>query len=365
MIDTVVVAIPMSRLRPDIICNNHREWEGWDVRTRRGFPIHLRNPTAAETSSGLYYPRLTGYRMGNKLRGVLSVANIEFSAPKLIYGNNVDELNDASFVVVLERLGHRLRQMGFMPDLQAIADGAVREVHYSKNLLLGNRYTVSDVIEHLRRIGVSRRLRHLNVVYGGTGNSMTLGAKTYSLTLYDKNEEVKADMGVEIAHRLQQHKILRFEAKMGSRKLRSVFTLLGHDDTPTFRDIFSTERSQAVLLHYWDELISRDVLPLFSQPISPMELLRSVFQGQPEIKAKEAIYRTGMMLLARDRGGLGELRSLLDSRVNKETWYRFQRHLRHVSTTIAALQPDEWYWLLDTQLREFEPLRLLTGEDAE
>lgn len=361
MIDTVVIAVPMSQLLPGVACNNQREWEGWDVRTKRGFPIHHRNPNAAETASGLYYPRLTGYR----LNGVLSMVNIEFSVSKLVYGNNVDELNQTQFTLVLTLLGQRLGRMGFIPSMEALSEGVVREVHYSKNLLLENGYTVPDVIDQLRRLGVSRRLRHLNVMYGGSGNSMTLGTKSYSLALYDKGEEVRADMGHEAMERLGERQIVRYEVRMGSRKMAALFPLLGYDGPSAFRDIFSGERSQKVLLHYWEEMISRDVLPLFSQSLSPMELLRGIFQGQPGIKAKEAIYRIGMMMVARDRGGLGELRSLLDSRVNRGTWYRFLRQLRQASVSVAALQPDEWYWMLDTQLREFQPLRLLTKYDVE
>src|SRR5262245_45400465 len=69
------------------------------------------NPTNADRAAGRYVPRLTLTRrkgptgFGNTLR-------IEFSAPKLLFGNNFDELSQEDFHAVLGALSEALNKLG-------------------------------------------------------------------------------------------------------------------------------------------------------------------------------------------------------------------------------------------------------------
>src|SRR5579883_2108972 len=69
------------------------------------------NPTKTELERGIYRPRLTLTKRCANGGYILSL-RIEFSAPKLLYHNNFDELQDANFENVLDVLHRKVTCMG-------------------------------------------------------------------------------------------------------------------------------------------------------------------------------------------------------------------------------------------------------------
>jgi len=55
------------------------------------------NSTKAESDQGIYKPRLTVTKRYNQNSGYNIVLKIEFSAPKMLFGNNFDEPTDDDF----------------------------------------------------------------------------------------------------------------------------------------------------------------------------------------------------------------------------------------------------------------------------
>src|ERR1043165_3434798 len=77
----------------------------------RGYFQCVQNPSKADLDAGRYLPRLTLAR--RKAGPDFSVTlRVEFSAPKLIYGNNFDELISRDFETVVVVLQKRLSEMG-------------------------------------------------------------------------------------------------------------------------------------------------------------------------------------------------------------------------------------------------------------
>src|SRR5258706_10923497 len=72
------------------------------------------NPTPSELKSGIYKPRLTVTKRMNRQHEFEITMKIEFSIPKLLFGNNFDELEDSDFDKVIEILKQKLRDMGVL-----------------------------------------------------------------------------------------------------------------------------------------------------------------------------------------------------------------------------------------------------------
>src|SRR3990167_5853860 len=72
------------------------------------------NPTPNELKAGIYKPRLTITKRINKLRNFEIMLKIEFSVPKLLFGNNFDELEDSDFGKVVGILQTKLKEMGVL-----------------------------------------------------------------------------------------------------------------------------------------------------------------------------------------------------------------------------------------------------------
>ena len=70
------------------------------------------NPTKKELKQGIYKPRLTLSHRYTKNHTHEIMLRIELSLPKLLFGNNFDELQYKDFLPVIKKLAATLETMG-------------------------------------------------------------------------------------------------------------------------------------------------------------------------------------------------------------------------------------------------------------
>ena len=117
MIDTVCLLIPKDKMA---FISGISSWELYSKTEE--YTKYIRNPSKAERETGKYFPRLTGYK--RKFRQDANV-RIEFSVPKLIYLNNLDELEDKDFSKIIEILQERLQIMGVVISKNTLENASV------------------------------------------------------------------------------------------------------------------------------------------------------------------------------------------------------------------------------------------------
>lgn len=190
MIDTVILSIPTEQiLSLDLSTYGV---EPWDLQSKTSaYEKYVKNPSRRDLESGLYFPRLTGYKRKNGHLTWQKNVKIEFSAPKLLYQNNLDELVDEDFEKVVTALADRLRRMGIEIREQYLRDAEVRSVHYSKNVELTGGYTAQFVIGELGKINLNKRFDLTRARFMNDGQSLYLYTISHSFVLYDK----VADLG--------------------------------------------------------------------------------------------------------------------------------------------------------------------------
>ena len=99
-----------------------------------------------------YFPRLTvNPRWQN---GIQIPLRIEFSVPKLLFGNNVDELGQNDWETVIATLKSKLSQMGVKVFSAQLENALVSAVHFSKNIVLSPHYTASIALKTLGKVDV-------------------------------------------------------------------------------------------------------------------------------------------------------------------------------------------------------------------
>ncbi len=134
-----------------------------------------------------YYPRLTiTPRSKGKGFGTKNDLRIEFSVPKLIYGNNLKELSifDESFVYRF--LYQRLLEMG-VEIKTSLAKFEVSGFDTAKNIFLSKGYFSFQIIQELNKCTIDRRLDLDNKEYReGTGTTLQFYSKAHSFVIYDK-----------------------------------------------------------------------------------------------------------------------------------------------------------------------------------
>ena len=115
----------------------------------------VQNPTKSDLRAGRYQPRLTLNK--RKTSNAFAVTlRIEFSAPKLVLGNNFDELTSDDFGRVLDVLHRCLDEMGIRLSTDVLCSAPVSAIHYSKNIALTDYTTCSMVLSELARIDLTK-----------------------------------------------------------------------------------------------------------------------------------------------------------------------------------------------------------------
>ncbi len=267
--------------------------------------------------AGQYYPRLTLSRIPAR-HGVIISLRIEASLPKLVYGNNFDELGGADLSKVAWLLFWALKDMGVETSQEALLKASVSAIHYSKNILLGKYATCSMVITELQKVNISKRLDINRTVFINGGIAIKYHANSYEIAVYDKwadlqQSKISSKRGIErdydtqhIFHqRVKQSKpceVLRLEIRFVKRtSLRAALKLIGWQSDMTLEELFNETLSQKILLHYWRQIMAAwDVLAIAEN--QPEDIFRTIINAAPELKPLKAFQLTGALLVARSVG---------------------------------------------------------------
>ncbi len=375
MVDTFILSIPYRKVVTDAV--NDRIGSKWHLQNRTpGYDKYVRNPSAIHTKDGLYFPRVTAYvrkGSGSSWKNAESSIRIEFSAPKLIYQNNVDELVEDQFESVVQTLLERLRVMNVLILPQNLSAAEVRAVHYSKNIELQNGYTSQYVITELGKINLNKRFDFAKTRYLNDGQSMVAHTIAHEFVIYDKMADLtqskKRAIDKDQTPRQQSlfenlnkpknpREILRIEVRLNQkRKLDAFFKQLGFAPSPTFKDAFSASKSKAVMKHYWETMIGGNAAILFAHSMSTKDLLRQILLANKKMRPKEAIYRASALTMAHEGNGMRELRSILGKRESAQTWRRTVADIRDTAARLDKLRPRDWFDQITQGFEAYTPLK--------
>jgi hypothetical protein len=187
MIDTVCLLIPKQQMA---YLNGVASWELYSKTDQ--YSKFVRNPTKAEKDTGKYFPRLTGY---TRKFGQDENVRIEFSVPKLLFLNNLEELEDKDFRLVIETLQARLKTMGVLALAPLLENAVVSSIHFSKNIQLKDGYTVNHLISEMNKVNLRKSFDFARSRYINDGQSLYAHTKCHQLVIYDKIADLGKDKG--------------------------------------------------------------------------------------------------------------------------------------------------------------------------
>lgn len=354
MIDSICLSIPWREIQ-----NVGNDWDLLS-RTER-YSRYIKNPTKSDLETGYYFPRLTSY---SKWFNQNANVRIEFSVSKLVFLNNLDELEDADFPKVVATLQERLKTMGLIISEESIRNAVVSSVHFSKNILVEDGYTTNYLISEINKVNLRKVFDFTRSRYTNDGQSLYAHTASHEFIIYDKVADILASEKRAIdrdqthyqrglfcgAERLPE--IIRFEVRLvRKQKMNKVLEKLGYSQNPSFQDVFNSKLSKDVVTHYWQAVIKEGNNALLSISLSNKDILQSIFLEQKDIKPKQAIYLAGLLLLAKD--GVRELRSIVSKKSGERTWYRISKDLKLVSEFVTKNGIRNWVAQIDSKLDEF------------
>ena len=344
MLDTVILQLHQGQF--SILDYRQFKTEKDFVRKQPStFAKWINNPTAEDKKNGVYKPRLTLNR-----RGWEQTLRIEFSAPKLLFGNNLEESEEKDFDLIINTLWNRLKEMGVIVYSNDLKNAEVLSFHPSKNILLSNGCTSSFAIRQLNKVNVGKRFDIDVKDYRNGGQCLQFYTRIFSMVIYDKVNDYlrpqrraidkdqtkrQKDLFEELKKSNPFFEILRIEIRLnGKRKINEMVSRLGIDEDPCFKDIFKEGLSKKVLLYCWEQIFSKNEF-IFTLDDSPQKIFESLLSKDSKMKITKAFKITGLYLLAKDKEGIGGLRSLIDNYLPKKTnWEVVKRYLRALSDKI-------------------------------
>ncbi len=370
MIDTVVLELPFM----DYHITDHEQFNPptHNVAQSRVYLLkYVNNPTSQDRKDGLYKPRLTITKRRVKGRDHIPL-RIEFSVPKLIFGNNLDELHDADFSRVANTLQKILQTMGVSTTIKAIMSAKVSAVHYSKNVQLSDGSTASFAIKELSKINLTQKLDLSSTQFRNEGHSLQYYSNCHSFVIYDKIKDIAQTKGhaIDKDQTLQQLtlfdliegranplEILRLEVRISKRtKLKTLMTKLKSPNAdPEFKDVFSSKLAQAVLKHYWKEMVTENNLFLFVSTNEPQQMLKVLLRAG--YAPKEAFYLLGIITASKDKG-LRELRKMLGKHASKRSWDRIKKDFATLNSLSTVMPLYNFMDEVNTSLELFKPYKL-------
>lgn len=374
MLDTVILTIPRGsyRLRPEAFTPNANI-----LKMSGNYLLKcVNNPTASDKKEGTYKPRLTLVKRPTR-NGIEIPLKIEFSVAKMLYGNNVDEVEEKDFEKVISALHEAMLEMSVYVSHEELRNAKVSTFHPSKNIELKKGYTSSFVITELHKIDVSKKMDLNRDSFRNSGHSLQFYTNSHSLVVYDKVSDLKKpdkramdkdqnslqlSLFETLTKKENKKEVLRIEARLAKKvKMNSILKSLKFKENPTFRDVFRKDLCQKILLNYWDEIITGKNLFLFDVESNPKKTLDAIFKNKPKIKPKDALYLVGLRVLSKE--GIRDTRAVIERYATPRTWYRIAEDLKFLDD-ISGKTYHGWVKQIKDAIDDFVPFRLSTIEDC-
>lgn len=262
MIDTIKIVIPYNEemiTKPERFGGVDQIWQMECCFITGNARLDYPNlPTNEEKELG-YFPRLQLSRTAYPIKGIYMNLYVECSLPKLLYGNNVEELRNEDFPDVITALQTKLEIMGVSVSQETIENAYVQRVDYAKNFRIQG--SPKMFIYYMEKIDIDPRLGNFDRDYQNGGTGLKFHTKEYQVMVYDKMAEIEKSLrysdsrsltgdnacqeGVIRTLQANNIKIIRYEVSLKRNKIKEI-TLPAY----TFRHVFNADVAKGVLSRY-------------------------------------------------------------------------------------------------------------------
>lgn len=327
------------------------------------------NPTATDRKAGIYKPRLTIARRPLKNLGYQNTLYVEFSAPKLVFGNNIDELTNEDFELVKDVLTETLKSMGVLVYKSQLNEVEVSLIHYGKNVVLDDYTTPYTYMKELRNVDIGKIHDVNQTDYRNGGLSYKFRTNLSEMTFYDKLKDLERSKFSEkraidqdeycqlslldqinaVEKTANPFEVLRLEVRLNNRRtIKKALVKLGLDDCVTFERLFNQDLAKQILLSFYKPLLAKYVPTIETN--SPVQAFEKLKIANPRVKEGKLLELVTAQSIINQRG-VAEFRNI----VSDTSWYRLKRSLKTLKASKQANHLDE----LLGYLNDFKRVRLI------
>lgn len=376
-IDTVILTLPLNKfviMEPSRFTPHASKVLGAEPKDmgKNKYFGAICNPTKQDIANFGYLPYITLYR-ALRAGGLVTELRIQFSAPKLLNGDNVSEIEEWDFGEICHRIlaGLEYFKIKVYDGLRTVANAQVATVHYSKNFILPNFMTVRNAVLELQKSDVNAWRDVSKTDYVNNGYGFKTHSKYSELAFYDKLSEHRKgkrgqpyfDKDVQLGFNFfdeeqikRPAEVLRMEARLGNSKaLKQALkkARLPTDDT-SFNMIYRQDFSQMVLEWHLQDLYSRYPKITEATADDPIKLFSDLYVQNPNRSMSSIVAAIGLHTLSQN-SGTRAMKDVVGSR-GSPALLRLAKRTNHELRYKA--EKSEVFEYLQKELDRFRPVHL-------
>lgn len=334
---------------------------------------YIQNESKDDKAEGIRKPNLTivrSFRDGE----LIYELHIQMSIPKMLYGHNLNIVDDYQFGTVINTLTQKLKTMGVDVAEDVLEDAEVIRVHCGKNIILPHPRTVAEAINELAKAELGKSMDVDTRDYKNGGEALYFYCGSRNFIFYDKvkditkpkvkaTEKYKTHTERDIAESgaLKDLELLRFEVRLNSAKIiysqvRKIIT-----DCPeklTFGDLLNKDLCKKILIKSWEEILKRPANQLaFKSDFSDEEAFQAfITRERKDATGSHSLNRVlhsfGLYALIKTLGIQGVKDRLGKVWSNTSCGKRLEPKIKRAAVTLAEIPLNNLIAFIDQELRE-------------
>lgn len=377
MVDTLVLVHPFDISAASKLIDQ-KTYDDWspslnDILTppyinmgRKGYITSTLN--LSSKTNGVYAPKLTLYKRVVD-GGFKYQLYIEFSAPKMLFGNNFEEMVDTDLDDLCFRLAMTLHMNGVYLQEKVLKNCSVKTVHYSKNIIFQDGTMPRYVTDYLNKANLRKTVKEYETTFANDGKARYVHPKhNESLCLYDKKQELRNAKKTErnnwedeswcqfdILDSIGKVEVLRVELRLGDKKIiRSVLDECGvtYSKELPLQELCCVDISRKLLLCKVNYVV--DKIPELLQQDSELgDLAELLVAVNPRARPGQLLKWVGFCALSREGWSTSKIRHEL--KVSNQQWSYLNRTIKSLNLPSVRFDPLE---NVKVQLKKFHAIRL-------
>lgn len=328
-----------------------------------------------------YLPRVEVFEtLTEDRKDIRYILKIEFSVPKLLYWNSLQEVSENDKQRVISALKSALQSVSIEVDAQVLENATVGSVHACKNVPLPKTIRMREIINELAKMDVNKAFdvsdkqckkgaRVLNI-YSGTIDWSFYDKISDSLRPKNKRTDksrIDQERAIIEQYHLQDREVFRYEYRIKKTQTikREINALLGREyqTQVVFSDLFTPNLMKTLVINSWHSLIEKpeNQLSLFGV-IDELGLLLHILSeakknGETAHSMNNALISYGLATAIREHGAK-EVRGAIFDVWDTDHPERLAKKLELASELTRGLPYSNNIAFLDKALEKFELISL-------
>ncbi|GEM_PF-3035192 len=344
---------------------------------RNNYKEYKQNPTSQNKQEGIYMPRLTGYKRFKEYKPTYDL-NIEFSIPKMLFGQSIQEIDAGDLPKIIELLRQKLWMMGVEVSETALRNAAVIRAHFCKNIPLSHPSTAQDAMIELSKANLGKGKDITIRQYGNGGQALYFYASSVNMIFYDKLRDISAPKNKatdkdrfkreklllqQLDSNDQLPEILRFEVRLTNQQTLNSFLSKATGQqvkNMTFENIFNKELCQRALLASWEEITGNPASQLALKMEKSFDEIFDVVikELNPDQRKKahslnKTLASFALFMLI-NHCGVRKIRNKIESNWTGKSWMRLSDIIKESATTLKEVPPLKIISDIQLALEKFE-----------